>query len=400
MQTLGMSDSEKKSYTLCGFGFNAFQQLNLQEGGGEGEDASHCSSGDQTASGESMRTQPKQDELAVCTPQKLAVFSTRPLLHISSAWDALHIYVESAEGSRTMTTGRWRELVEKMQQQLGKNEKIVHILETKDVMLLQTTSRTLLTNQRNTHKEQLVDCDIQPNANLCSQSGGSIFALMDNGSVYHCSTVTSNGSLSMMLSHQITTGVPITHISCGADHTLLLSNTGCVYSLGLGSRGQLGHGDILDRKEPAIIEALAGVAMTMVACGSWHSLALSIYGDIYSWGWNEHEQLGHSAEPQAPSTVPLPTLIENSDSCVNFTEISCGTRHSAAVTEDGQLYMWGCNEYGQLGNGQTEGISALPSPVKLLSRVLSVHCGYWNTLTLHRLGGQLQTGLLDKTLYS
>ena len=399
MQTLGMSDSEKKSYTLCGFGFNAFQQLNFQEGGGEGEDASHCSSGDQTASGESMRTQPEQDELAVCTPQKLAVFSTRPLLHISSAWDALHIYAASAEGSR-MTTGRWRELVEKMQQQLGKNEKIVHILETKDVMVLQITSRTLLTSPRNTHKAQLVDCDIKPNATLCSQSDGSIFALLDNGSVYQCSTVTSNRSLSLTLSHQLTTGVPITHISCGTDHTVLLSNTGCVYSLGLGSRGQLGHGDILDRKEPAIIEALAGVAMMMVACGSWHSLALSIYGDIYSWGWNEHGQLGHSAGPQAPSTVPLPTLIENSDNSLNFATISCGARHSAAVTEDGQLYMWGWNEYGQLGNGQTEGISALPFPVKLLSRVLFVHCGCWNTLTLHCLPGQLQTGLRDKTLYS
>ena len=196
MQTLGMSDSEEKSYTLCGFGFNAFQQLNFLEGGGEGEDASysssrdqiasHSSSGYQTASGESMRTQPEQDELAVCTPQKLAVFSTGPLLHITSAWDALHIYVESAEGSRTMTTGRWRELVEKMQQQLGKNEKIVHILETKDVMVLQSTSRTLSTSPRNTHKLQLVDCDIQPTATLCSQSDGSIFALLNNGSVCQC----------------------------------------------------------------------------------------------------------------------------------------------------------------------------------------------------------------------
>ena len=381
MQTLGMSDSEKKSYSLCGFGFNAFQQLNFQEGGGEGEGASHCSSGDQTASGESMRTQSEQqDEFAVCTPRKLTLFSTRPLLHISSAWDALHIYAESAEGSRTMTTGRWCELVKRMQQQPEKNEKVVHILETKDIMVLQTTSRTLLTSPRNTHKAQLVDCDIQPSTTLCSQSDGSIFARLDNGSVYQCSTATSNGSLSLMLSHQLTAGVPITYISCGTDHTLLLSNTGCVYSLGLGSRGQLGHGDILNRREPAIIEALAGVAMTMVACGSWHSLALSIYGDIYTWGWNEHGQLGHSTGPQAPSTVSLPTLIENPDSGVNFIIVSCGTRHSAAVTEDGQLYTWGWNEYSQLGNGQAGGMSVLPSAVKLSDRVLFVYCEHWNTI--------------------
>ena len=395
-----MSDSEKRSCTLCGFGFNAFQQLNFPEGGGEGGDASHCSSGDQTESAQSMRSQPEQqDEFAVCTPQKLIVFSARPLLHISSAWDALHIYAESAEKSRTMTTGRWCKLAERTQQQLETNEKIVHILETEDIMVLQTTSRTLLTSLRNTHKLQLVDCDIQPNATLCSTSHGSIFAHLDDGSVYRCSTEISNGSLSMKLGHKITTGVPIAHISCGADHTLLLSNTGCVYSLGLGSRGQLGHGDILERKEPAIVEALAGVGMKMVACGSWHSLVLSIYGDVYSWGWNEHGQLGHSAGPQAPSTISLPTLIENPDNSVNFAAIRCGARHSAAVTEDGQLYTWGWNEYGQLGNGQAEGMSVLPSPVKLSDRVLSVHCGYWNTLTLHSLVGQLQTGLRDETLH-
>lgn len=379
MQTLGMSDSEKKRCTLCGFGFNAFQQLNFPEVGGEGEDASHCSSGDQTESVQSMRNQPEQqDEFAVCTPQKLTVFSTRPLLHISSAWDAMHIYAESAEGSRTMTTGRWCKLVERTQQQLEKNEKIVHILETEDVMVLQTTSRTLLT--RNMHKLQLVDCDIQSNATLCPTSHGSIFVLLNNGSVYRCSTETSSGSLSMKLGHQITTGVPITHISCGADHTLLLANNGCVYSLGLGSRGQLGHGDILERKEPTIIEALAGVAMKMVACGNWHSLALSIYGDVYAWGWNEHGQLGHSAGPQAPSTISLPTLIENPDNNVNFTAISCGAQHSAAVTEDGQLYTWGWNEYGQLGNGQAGGMSVLPSSVKLSDRVLFVYCRCWNTI--------------------
>ena len=74
MQTLGMSDSEKKRYTLCGFGFNAFQQLNFPEVGGEGEDASHCSSGDQTESAQSVRNQSEQqDEFAVSTPQKLTV---------------------------------------------------------------------------------------------------------------------------------------------------------------------------------------------------------------------------------------------------------------------------------------------------------------------------------------
>ena len=384
-----MSNSER-FYTLWGFGFNAFGQLNVPEGGGErGRTDAIPDSGVEIA-GLPAKTEgaqnteiQQQDEFAVYTPRKLAAFSTQPLLHISSSWDALHCHVESGSGGQcVITTGRWSNLREEVQQELATDEEVVCILEAMGIMLLQTTSRTLLTSLSNPHKLHLVDCNIPSNAILCSLSDGRIHALLDNGNVYQCSTEVSNGSISASLGPQMNMGVPISHISCGADHLLLLSRSGCVFSLGLGSRGQLGHGDILPRKEPSVIEALAGVTMKSVACGSWHSLSLSEYGDVYSWGWNEHGQLGHSGGAHTPSAVPLPTLIENPNGDMNFAIVRCGARHSAAVTEGGQLYTWGWNEYGQLGNGQVGGISALPTQSSVLHRISFVHCGHWNTVVI------------------
>uniref|UniRef100_A0A3Q0KHT7 Regulator of chromosome condensation-related n=1 Tax=Schistosoma mansoni TaxID=6183 RepID=A0A3Q0KHT7_SCHMA len=60
-----------------------------------------------------------------------------------------------------------------------------------------------------------------------------------------------------------------------------------------GSRGQLGLGDLTDRTELTMIEALQILTVTQIAAGNWHSVCLTDTGDVYTWGWNEHGQLGH-----------------------------------------------------------------------------------------------------------
>lgn len=58
------------------------------------------------------------------------------------------------------------------------------------------------------------------------------------------------------------------------------------------SRGQLGHGDVQSIDHPEMVEALGGVRIVQIAAGGWHSCALSETGDLYIWGWNESGQLG------------------------------------------------------------------------------------------------------------
>ena len=64
-------------------------------------------------------------------------------------------------------------------------------------------------------------------------------------------------------------------VRCGSQHNLALTSRGEIYSWGYGSYGQLGHGDTNSQTEPKLIEALAGLKVVAIECGSWHSVFLT-----------------------------------------------------------------------------------------------------------------------------
>lgn len=84
--------------------------------------------------------------------------------------------------------------------------------------------------------------------------------------------------------------------ACGRDHSAVLTSDGRVWTFGSSLHGQLGLGNIGERSwTPAVVDALDGVGtmrmdgsftgMASVACGAWHTAALSTTGDVYAWGW-------------------------------------------------------------------------------------------------------------------
>jgi hypothetical protein len=103
-----------------------------------------------------------------------------------------------------------------------------------------------------------------------------------------------------------------------------------------------------------------------IACGSYHSLALDANGNLYSWGCNEFGQLGDGTTKQKS----VPTLIQGS-----FVSIACGYYHSMALDKLGNLFSWGGNEHGQLGDGTTIHKS-VPIEVQL-EKVTKVGYYYW-----------------------
>lgn len=166
-------------------------------------------------------------------------------------------------------------------------------------------------------------------------------------------------------------------VSCGHEHVLLLTESGRVYSYGRGLRGQLGLENLEDCfEQQKEIEALAGIKIMQISAGGWHSLVLSEFGDIYSFGWNESGQLGLKSQDAIKA---LPTLLEIGD--ISFISISCGSRHSMAASENGDLYAWGWNKYGQLGLDPNKVKNEI-SPVKIefSRKVVSVTCKYWSSL--------------------
>ena len=91
------------------------------------------------------------------------------------------------------------------------------------------------------------------------------------------------------------------------------------------------------------MNALADRVIVDVHCGESHTVALTKEGEVYTWGGGSLGQLGLGDFYKQS----LPIRVSNLE--LKVVQISCGKRHSSAVSQDGSLYTWGSNEYGQLG---------------------------------------------------
>ncbi|XP_073494150.1 probable E3 ubiquitin-protein ligase HERC3 isoform X1 [Phyllobates terribilis] len=151
----------------------------------------------------------------------------------------------------------------------------------------------------------------------------------------------------------------IRQVACGEDHSVFLLEDGRVYSCGCNSVGQLGH----DHEDitPGYVNTLANEHVIHVACGQAHCVALTSQGQLFSWGAGSEGQLGHST---AELSIPVPRLIKKFNQ-QKILQISCGSQHCLALSDDGQLFTWGQNAQGQLGLGQ--GITQQSSPQRVKS---------------------------------
>jgi alpha-tubulin suppressor-like RCC1 family protein len=139
--------------------------------------------------------------------------------------------------------------------------------------------------------------------------------------------------------------VAFKELSCGNNHCAAISSDDAsLYTWGWGQSGRLGTGDEGCRDRPTYVEALSDlVPLATVACGSAHTLVATADGDVYGFGWNAHGQVSGAAkydnEDDAASDIclsPVPCLTQK-----GVVALSCGNFHTAAVTQSGNLYMWG-----------------------------------------------------------
>lgn len=169
--------------------------------------------------------------------------------------------------------------------------------------------------------------------------------------------------------------VKVSSVACGALHTIVLTDCG-VFSWGSSRFGQLGIGNIQRSCHPVFIETLAKEEIVSVACGQYHSLALSKDGRVFTWGWGVHGQLGHgkpedSHYPQVVQAVlDKPMLI-----------ICGGQGHSAILSHKGEVYTFGSGLFGQLGTGVLTKQS-LPQKVELAESIKLISSNYFHTIAV------------------
>ena len=94
-----------------------------------------------------------------------------------------------------------------------------------------------------------------------------------------------------------------------------------------------------------------GKTISQISAGSGHSLALDSEGQIYAWGSNYYGQLGNGDTTSSNTPVKVDTSGVLAGKTIS--QISAVGDHSLALDSEGQIYAWGANYYGQLGNGDT-----------------------------------------------
>lgn len=119
-----------------------------------------------------------------------------------------------------------------------------------------------------------------------------------------------------------------------------------------------------------------------VAGGGGHTCAVTEEGAVYCWGWNMFGQLGDGATYQTRS---VPALVSGLSSSVRSG--SSGERHSCALTDGGQVKCWGWNLYGQIGDGTNMSRSLPVNVLGLGAGVRSIAAGAHHTCALTNAGG-------------
>jgi len=166
---------------------------------------------------------------------------------------------------------------------------------------------------------------------------------------------------------------PVKEVACTEDYILLLCEERSVYVVKLSaaptSTMRLGT-QAVSVSAPVLLFA-ANVSVVQIAGSVAHFVALTAGGDIYTW---------------EPSTSE-PAKVEGLEN-KGIKSIAAGSYHMAAITNDGQLYTWGSNSMHQLGLGGGEKKTAIPKRVAALygKPVVSVSCGSSHTACLTEMG--------------
>jgi len=165
--------------------------------------------------------------------------------------------------------------------------------------------------------------------------------------------------------------IKIVSIASGDSHSLALSSTGQVFSWGDGSTGQLGHGTTRACHSPQPIDTLKYRRTESIHCGSSFSVCVVTAGAIYSWG-GEGDVLGQGVYTSSGLCLkPKPITALATE---KIASLSCGRDFVIASTKTGRVFTWGRNQHGQLGTGNTA-TRLVPKEILQGHRIHSVAAG-------------------------
>ena len=190
----------------------------------------------------------------------------------------------------------------------------------------------------------------------------------------------------------------VIQISCGNNFIGLLTQSGQVYTFGDNMSGQLGQTEG-DKSNPTLVQSLLGIRIVQISCGLTHMGALDSNGNVYLWGSEQFGKLGNGVSSDVRE---FPVLLPNIN---NIKQIICSAHSTHLLSDAGKVYTCGRNEFGQLGL-DSKGDVYVPTEIHGLPYIIQVQAGSFHSVFLSTEGevyvcgdnesGQLGTGDLRR----
>ncbi len=185
-------------------------------------------------------------------------------------------------------------------------------------------------------------------------------AIKTNGDLYCWGSTAPNVGIYSNKKEFVMSNVKDVRTSGG--NTLALTIEGDVYAWGYNSHGNVGNGSTEEVIQP--VKVLSDVVK--IYCEGSISAAIKSNGDLYCWGGNGFDSLVTGDDSAKDQLVPRKILE-------NVKDVAAGQYNVAAINGDGMLYCWGENWNGNVGDGTSE---TRVNPVRIMSNIVKVGYGY------------------------
>jgi alpha-tubulin suppressor-like RCC1 family protein len=162
-------------------------------------------------------------------------------------------------------------------------------------------------------------------------------------------------------------------VAGGSGHSLGIRTNGTAWAWGSNSQGRLGDGTTTNQSSP--VSVVGGFTDWCDVSASGHSLGIRANGTAWAWGFNGNGRLGDG------TTIGRSSPVSVVGGFTDWCDVSAGQTHSLGIRTNGTIWSWGCNGFGQVGDGT---ITSRTSPVSVVGGFTD-WCGV-SAGSLHTLG--------------
>ncbi len=149
----------------------------------------------------------------------------------------------------------------------------------------------------------------------------------------------------------------IIQLSSGWFHSCALTKDGGIACWGKNLEGALGNSSTVSRADPVSVSGISGKQeVRLIAAGGRSTCAVTTDNQVYCWGKNNYGQVGDGSGTDRLLPMPVSSGVSE------IIGITVGASHACALTGDGQLWCWGANDHQQLG---LDSPTIIPTPIKI-----------------------------------